>query len=152
MPCSLLIFCQSIYLMQIVNANSNTEWQTVRIQISLLLQKSTFLDVQCLQRQGISGFSGVRLYYLQNEEFIWCCVMYMCRLCGSFIFCSVLYVSVLILSCNISYASHMKNILKFLSLYSILIWPKFCFLCSCYVNYLVKWQIVLTLIRLLLEC
>ena len=36
-------------------------WQTVQIQISLLLQKSTDLDLHCLQRQGISGFSKTRV-------------------------------------------------------------------------------------------
>ena len=36
-------------------------WQTVQIQISWLLQKPTDLDLQCLQRQGISGFSRTRI-------------------------------------------------------------------------------------------
>ena len=37
--------------------NSNTEWQAVQVQISWLLKKPTDLDLHCLQRQGISGFS-----------------------------------------------------------------------------------------------
>ena len=53
MPCPLLIFNQSDYLIQVVDINSNTEWQTVQIQISWLLQKPTDLDLHCLQRQGI---------------------------------------------------------------------------------------------------
>ena len=57
----LLIFSQSDYLIQIVDTNSHTKWQTVQIQISsLLLQKPTDLDLHCLQRQGISGFSRTR--------------------------------------------------------------------------------------------
>ena len=38
--------------------------------------------------------------------------------------------------CNYS----MVNVLKFLTLYSILSWLKFCFLCSCFLKYLVEWQ------------
>ena len=34
----LLIFSQSDYLIQFVDTNSHTEWQTVQIQISWLLQ------------------------------------------------------------------------------------------------------------------
>ena len=61
MPRSLLIFSQSDYLIQVVDTNSNTEWQTVQIQISWLLQKPTDLDLQCLQRQGISEFSNTKV-------------------------------------------------------------------------------------------
>ena len=57
----LLIFSQSDYLIQVVDTNSNTEWQTVQIQISWLLQKPTDLDLHCLQRQNISGFSRTRV-------------------------------------------------------------------------------------------
>ena len=60
MACPLLIFSQSDYLMQVVDMNSNTEWQTVQIQISWLL-KPTDLDLHCLQRQGISGFSRTKV-------------------------------------------------------------------------------------------
>ena len=48
----LLIYSQSDYLIQVVDMNSHTEWQTVQIQISWLLQKPTDLDLHCLQRQG----------------------------------------------------------------------------------------------------
>ena len=34
------------------------------------------------------------------------------------------------------------NVLKFQTLYSILFWPKFCFVCSCLLKYLVEWQTV----------
>ena len=61
MSCPLLIFSQSGYLIQIVDINSHTEWQTVQIQISWLLQKPTDLDLHCLQRQGISGLSRTRI-------------------------------------------------------------------------------------------
>ena len=49
-----------------------------------------------------------------------------------------------------SFASSTVNVLKFQTLYSLLFWPKFCFLCTCFLKYLVEWQTVLTLIRLLL--
>ena len=55
------IFSQSDYLIQIVNINSHSDWQTVQIQISWLLQKPTDLDLHCLQRQGISGLSRTRV-------------------------------------------------------------------------------------------
>ena len=53
MPCPFLFFSQSDYLIQIADINSRTEWQTV--------QKPTDLDLHCLQRQGISGFSRTRV-------------------------------------------------------------------------------------------
>ena len=60
-PYPLLIFTQSDYLIQVVDINSNTDWQTVQIQISWLLQKPTDLDLHCLQMQGISRFSRTRI-------------------------------------------------------------------------------------------
>ena len=56
-----LIFSQSDYLIQVVDTNSNTEWQTVQIQISWLLQKPADLDLHCLKRQGVSGLSRTRV-------------------------------------------------------------------------------------------
>ena len=41
--------------------NLHTWWQTVQIQISWLLQKPTDLDLHCLQRQDMSGFSRTRV-------------------------------------------------------------------------------------------
>ena len=32
------------------------------------------------------------------------------------------------------------NALKFQTLYSLLFWPKLCFLCTCFLKYLVEWQ------------
>ena len=61
MPHPLLIFSQSGYLIQIVAIDLHTWWQTVQIQISWLLQKPTDLDLHCLQRQSISGFSRTRV-------------------------------------------------------------------------------------------
>ena len=60
MALPLLIISQSDYLIQVVDTNSNTEWQTVQIQISWLLKKPTDLDLHCLQRQSISGVSRTR--------------------------------------------------------------------------------------------
>ena len=61
MPHPLLIFSQPDYLIWIVAINSRTLWQIVQIQISWLLQKPTDLDLHCLQRQGISGFSRAKV-------------------------------------------------------------------------------------------
>ena len=49
MPRPLLIFSQSDYLIQVVDINSHTKWQTVQIQISWLLKKPTDLDQCCCQ-------------------------------------------------------------------------------------------------------
>ena len=38
------------------------------------------------------------------------------------------------------YISSMVNVLKFRILCSILFWPDFSFLCSCYLKYFVEWQ------------
>ena len=40
----------------------------MQIQISWLLQKPTDLDLHCLQRQGISGFSRTRVNILINSD------------------------------------------------------------------------------------
>ena len=55
MPRPLLIVCQSVSLIQIVDRIPHTKWQRVQIQISWLLQSD------CLQRQDISGFSRTRV-------------------------------------------------------------------------------------------
>ena len=74
MPRPLLIFSQLIYLIRVVDTNSTTEWQIVQIQISWLLQKPTDLNLHCLQRQDISGFSMTRvklyLYGLLGTYFL----------------------------------------------------------------------------------
>ena len=68
MPHPLLIFSQSDYLIQIVDINSLTKWQTEQIKISwLLLQKPTDLDLHSLQRQDISGFSRTRVHPWVSE-------------------------------------------------------------------------------------
>ena len=66
MPHPLLIFNQSDYLIWIVVIKSHIWWQTVQIQISWLLKKPTDLDLHCLQRQGISGFSRTRVNICWN--------------------------------------------------------------------------------------
>ena len=64
MPHPLLIVSQSDYLIWIDAINSHTKWQTVQIQINWILQKPTDLDLHCLQRQGISGFSRTSRKYI----------------------------------------------------------------------------------------
>ena len=61
MLCPLLIFSQSDYLIQVVDTNSHTLWQTMQTQISWLLQKPSDLGLCCLQMQGISMFSRTRV-------------------------------------------------------------------------------------------
>ena len=70
MPRPLLSVSHSYSLIQIVDINSHTEWQTMQIQVSWLLQKPTDLDLHCLQWQGISGFSRTRgkVTYLKNVK------------------------------------------------------------------------------------
>ena len=63
MPRPFLIFSQSDVLIQTVDTNTHTQWQTVQIQISWLLQKPTNLDLHCLQRQDISRFSRTRVKF-----------------------------------------------------------------------------------------
>ena len=69
MPHPCLIFSQSDYLIQEFDTNIHTEWQTVQIQISWLLQKPTDLDLHYLQRQGISGFSRTRVNSMFMHKF-----------------------------------------------------------------------------------
>ena len=57
MPHLLLVASQSDSLIQIVDIDSQTKWQTMQIQISWLLLKPADLDLLCLKMQGLSGFS-----------------------------------------------------------------------------------------------
>ena len=71
MPHPLLIYSQSDNLIQVVDTNSHTKWQTVQIQISWLLQKPTDLDLHCLQN-GISGFSRTKVQLsMLGKYFSW---------------------------------------------------------------------------------
>ena len=54
------VFVMQFSASLVVDINSLTEWHTVQIQISWL-QKPTALDLHCLQRQDISGFSRTRV-------------------------------------------------------------------------------------------
>ena len=95
-----LIFSQSDYLIQIIDKNSHTGWQTVQIQISWLLQKPTDLDLHCLQRQG-SARQGFRTFVIILEKSF----TILCRLSSFlkmllvfivFIFCSFCHFHVLL--------------------------------------------------------
>ena len=63
MPCPLLIVSQSDPLIQIVDIDSHTKWQTADSDqlASSEVKKPTDLDLHCLQRQGISRFSRTRV-------------------------------------------------------------------------------------------
>ena len=50
-------------VIQIVDINLHTKWQTVQILISWLLLKPTDLDLHCLQMQGIPGSAGPGLTF-----------------------------------------------------------------------------------------
>ena len=65
-PHPFLIFSQSDYLIMVVDIYSYTEWQTVQIQISWLLQKPTDLDLHCLQGRVCPGSAGQGL---SNKDF-----------------------------------------------------------------------------------
>ena len=64
MPRPLLIFSQSDYLIQVADRNSDSNWQTVQIQICWLLKNPTNLDLHCLQRQDKSSSAGLGLSIL----------------------------------------------------------------------------------------
>ena len=68
MPHPLIIISQSDSLIQIVDTNSDTKWQTVRIHISWLLQKPADLDLPCLGRLGISGLARL---WLKKETILY---------------------------------------------------------------------------------
>ena len=77
MQCPFQIFSQSDYMIQIVDINSHTKWQRVQIQISWLLQKPTDLDLHCLQRQHISGFSRTRVKSLPYFTSLFACLKHL---------------------------------------------------------------------------
>ena len=55
---------------------------------------------------------------------------------------NVLKCMINVLKCMVNVLKFMVNVLKFWTLYSVPFWPKFCFLCSCFLKYLVEWQTV----------
>ena len=69
MPRQFLIVSQLDYLIKIVDINSHSELQTVRIHMSWLVKKPTDLDLHCLQKQEISGFSRTRVKRWCNTEY-----------------------------------------------------------------------------------
>ena len=70
MPHPFQIFSQSYYLIQIVDINSHSDWQTVQIQISWLLQKPTDLDLHCLQVRIYPGSAGQGLIIWFSGKFL----------------------------------------------------------------------------------
>ena len=60
------------YLIQEFDINIHTEWLTVHIKISYLLQKPTDLDLHCLQRQSIYDSAGQGLKSKSLSEGAWC--------------------------------------------------------------------------------
>ena len=65
----------------------------MQIQISWLLQKPNDLDLHCLQKQGISGFSRTRVKILSGmansvdpnwSSLIWVCTVCICHFVGNF--------------------------------------------------------------------
>ena len=66
MPHPLLIVSQSDYLIQIVNTNPYTQWQTVQIQISWLL-KPTYLDLHCITKTRL--FKYIENFTSENWKF-----------------------------------------------------------------------------------
>ena len=90
------LLANQIILIHVVDAKSQTEWQTVQIQI-ICLQNLTYQDLHCLQRQSISRFSRTRVNSLFNCciypkylgsstsyhicSKIWTCTIYYLKLC-----------------------------------------------------------------------
>ena len=72
MPQPVLIVNQSYYLIQNVDIDLHNEWQTVHIQISWLLQKPTDLDLHCLRRHDISGFSRTSVNFRRKKKLYSC--------------------------------------------------------------------------------
>ena len=76
MPHPVQIVSQSDSLIQIIDINSHTDWQTAQIQISWLRQKPIDLDLNCLLKQGMSclareGFSGTRCWNTRTTAASW---------------------------------------------------------------------------------
>ena len=73
MPHPLPIFSQSDYLIQVVDINSHTEWQTVQIQISWLLRSQLiWISIVCKGRvyPGSAG-QGLNWMVLKVNKCIW---------------------------------------------------------------------------------
>ena len=61
MPHPFQIFSQSGYLIQVVDINSHTDFANSADPDQLASEKPTDLDLHCLQKQCISGFSRTRV-------------------------------------------------------------------------------------------
>ena len=64
MPCPFQIFSQLDYLIQVVDINSHTEWQTVQIQISWLLRSQLIWIYTVCKRRIYPGSAGLGLRFL----------------------------------------------------------------------------------------
>ena len=59
----LLVFSLSDYFIQVIDTNSNTDWQTVQIQIIWLLEKPTDLDLLCLAGELTLNLLAISLLF-----------------------------------------------------------------------------------------
>ena len=59
-----VIVSQSDYLIQAVDTNSTTEWQTMQLQISWLLKTPTDLDLHCCKGTAYLGPAGWGLNHI----------------------------------------------------------------------------------------
>ena len=74
MPCPFQIFSQSDYLIQIVDINSHTEWQTMQIQISWLLRSQLiWIYTVCKGRVHPSSAGQGLIFFLisQRKHKLW---------------------------------------------------------------------------------
>ena len=78
MPHPFLIVSQSDYLIQIVDIDLHTEWQTVQIQFSWLLQKPTDLGLHSCKVRVYPGSAGLGLRNTLSAESLggWIQVVY----------------------------------------------------------------------------
>ena len=86
MPCPLLIFSQSEYLIQIFDTNSHTEWQTVQIQISWL--KPTDLELHCFKGKT---YLGSDMYPARTRGNVFSAETQLTLAYSVLIFCNLIY-------------------------------------------------------------
>ena len=67
-PCPFRIFSQSDYLIQIVDINSHTEWQTMQIQISWLLRSQLIWIFTVCKGRVYPGSAGQGLTVLTGNK------------------------------------------------------------------------------------
>ena len=136
---SLNVLVESIYNILIFFAEKSKSYshffskklQHICISLNVNFNESLTKDVVSFEQLGPVLFGCKKMYYLELcNQYCFHIAADMEREMNAPVQINMLQYTVTV------------NVLKFRTLYSLLFWPKLCFLCTCFLKYLVEWQTV----------